>query len=199
MNEDQDFNETPNSERIDLENQDGNVSQDNSSTSSEGIGEAVIGAAETSAKVAKIFKKKKKNVDDEQDAKINELINDLQRTRADFENFRRQTEIQKNQYGDAVKYSTVKKILPLLDDMERAIMANPEVLAPLAKSFEKTTKELGLTKIPSEAGVEFNPDIHDAVLVEGDGENEIVSETLRTGYYYEGEVIRPTMVKVSKQ
>lgn len=198
MNEDQDFNETPNSERTDLESQDGNVSQDNS-TNTEGIGEAVIGAAETSAKVAKIFKKKKKSVDDEQDAKINELINDLQRTRADFENFRRQTEIQKNQYGDAVKYSTVKKMLPLLDDIERAIIANPETLSPLAKSLEKTTKELGLTKIPSEAGIEFNPDLHDAVMVEGDGENEIIGETLRSGYYYEGEVIRPAMVKVSKQ
>ncbi len=198
MNEDRDFNETPDSERSNLENAENNVSTDNS-PSREGIGEAGIGAAEVSAKTAKIFKKKKKSVDDEQNDKINELINDLQRTRADFENFRRQTEIQKSQYGNVVKFTTVKKMLPLLDDIERAIAANPDTLAPLTKSLEKTTKELGLTKIPSEAGVEFNPDLHDAVMVEGDGDTELVGETLRTGYYYENEVLRPTMVKVIKQ
>ena len=36
-------------------------------------------------------------------------------------------------------------------------------------------------------------------MVEGDGDNELIGETLRTGYYYENEVLRPTMVKVSKQ
>ena len=205
MNEDQDFNETLESERPDLENMNPNVASSDDSIkaseeSHEGFGEAVIGAAEASAKAAKIFKKKqKKSVDDEQNDKINELVNDLQRTRADFENFRRQTEIQKTQYGNVVKFATVKKVLPLLDDIERAIAANPDTLSPLAKSLEKTVKELGLTKIPSEAGTEFNPDLHDAVMVEGDGDNELIGETLRTGYYYENEVLRPTMVKVSKQ
>lgn len=205
MNEDQDFNETLESERPDLENMNPNVASSDDSIkaseeSHEGFGEAAIGAAEASAKAAKIFKKKqKKSVDDEQNDKINELVNDLQRTRADFENFRRQTEIQKTQYGNVVKFTTVKKVLPLLDDIERAIAANPDTLSPLAKSLEKTVKELGLTKIPSEAGTEFNPDLHDAVMVEGDGDNELIGETLRTGYYYENEVLRPTMVKVSKQ
>ena len=59
-------------------------------------------------------------------------------------------------------------------------------------------KELGLTRINSENGVEFNPDLHDAVMVEGDGEKEVVSETLRPGYYYESDVLRPAMVKVKK-
>ncbi|MCQ2569154.1 MAG: nucleotide exchange factor GrpE [Candidatus Saccharibacteria bacterium] len=204
MNEDQDFNESLESERSNLESMGQNDSNANEGKTSEknheGFGEAVIGAAEASAKAAKIFKKKqKKSVDDEQNDKINELVNDLQRTRADFENFRRQTEIQKTQYGNVVKFATVKKVLPLLDDIERAIAANPDTLAPLTKSLEKTIKELGLTEIPSDAGAEFNPDLHDAVMVEGDGDNELIGETLRTGYYYENEVLRPTMVKVSKQ
>ena len=58
--------------------------------------------------------------------------------------------------------------------------------------------ELGLKKIPSGIGTEFNPDLHDAVMVEGDGEKEVVAETLRPGYYYETEVLRPAMVKVKK-
>lgn len=203
MNEDQDFNETPNSESIAKENLDPNDMVNTNeakkhSITEENIGEATIGAAETSAKTAK-FRKNKKNVDDAQDAKIAELTNDLQRTRADFENFRRQTEVQKEQYGNAVKYSTVKKMLPLLDDIDRAIAANPDTLGPLQKSFEKTVKELGLSKIPTEVGTIFDPDLHDAVMVEGDGDEEVIGEVLRPGYYYGQVVIRAAMVKVKKQ
>lgn len=196
MNEDNDFNESLNSEAQDSGETEGQVAHDDSNA--ESMGEAAIGAAKASSK--KLFgKKPKKTVDDEQDAKLAELTNDLQRTRADFENFRRQTEIQKEQYGNVVKYTTVKKVLPLLDDMERAIAANPDTLSPLAKNLEKTIASLGLTKIEADPGLVFNPELHDAVMVEGDGDNEVIAEPLRTGYYYEGEVLRPTMVKVSKQ
>lgn len=198
MNEDQDFDESLNSERANLENTESQVT-DADSAQSEDLGEAAINAAKTDAKTTKFFKKQKKTIDDQQNEKINELINDLQRTRADFENFRRQTELQKTQYGNVVKFTTVKKMLPLLDDIERAIAANPDTLSPLTKSLEKTVKDLGLSKIPSEAGVEFNPDLHDAVMVEGDGDTELVAETLRAGYYYDDEVLRPTMVKVVKK
>ena len=203
MNEDQDFNETLESDPAEKENLNPNDMLDNSErkkaeTTEEGIGEAVIGAAETSAKNAKTHRDKK-NVDDMQNAKIAELTADLQRTRADFENFRRQVDVQKEQYGNAVKYATVKKLLPLLDDIDRAVAANPDSLGPLEKNLAKTVKELGLSKIPTEAGTAFDPDLHDAVMVEGDGDNELIGETLRTGYYYENEVLRPTMVKVSKQ
>ena len=131
-------------------------------------------------------------------AKIAELTNDLQRTRADFENYRKQVEIQKENEKKAAKLATVYKLLPLLDDLDRAISAYAE-LKPVEKSLDKTLKELKLTKIPSEVGAEFNPDIHEAILVEeGDGGSEKISETLRAGYYYEGEVLRPAMVKVKK-
>ena len=87
------------------------------------------------------------------------------------------------------------KILPLIDDMDRAISSYEE-LKPLEKTLAKTMKDLGLSKIPSEKGVEFNPDIHEAVMTEGEGDVQVVGETLRPGYYYEGEVLRPAMVKV---
>ena len=129
--------------------------------------------------------------------KINELTADLQRTRADFENFRKQVELQKENERRMAKYATVMKMLPLLDDLDRAI-ATYEELKPLEKSLMKTMNELGLVKVESAAGVEFNPDLHDAVMVEGDGEKEVIAETLRPGYYYENEVLRPAMVKVKK-
>ena len=135
---------------------------------------------------------------DESAAKIAELTNDLQRTRADFENYRRQVEQQKLQYGKVVKNTTIMKFLPLLDDLDRAIAAN-EALQPLAKNLEKTLKELKLERVESAAGTPFNPDLHEAVMVDGDGEKELIAETLRAGYRYEGELIRPAMVKVTRQ
>ena len=132
------------------------------------------------------------------DAQIAELTSDLQRTRADFENFRRAADSQKQQYGDVVKITTISKLLPLLDDIDRAITAHADVLAPIAKNLDKTLNELGLTKIPSEPGTPFNPDLHEAVMVEGDGDTEVISEILRPGYSYTGETLRPTMVKVTK-
>ncbi len=127
-----------------------------------------------------------------------ELINDLQRTRADFENYRKQTEMQKENEKNAVKLATIYRVLPLLDDMDRAISSYAE-LEPLKKSLEKSLKDLGLFKINSEKGTEFNPDIHEAVMAEGDGDKEIVVETLRPGYYYGTEVLRAAMVKVERQ
>lgn len=132
----------------------------------------------------------------ELDVKIAELTNDLQRTRADFENYRKQMDLQKAQAAEFAKYETVKKVLPLLDDIDRAISATPE-LKPLEKSLEKTLTELKLTKIDSEPGAEFNPDLHDAVMMEeSEGEKEVIAETMRAGYTYNGSVIRPAMVKV---
>ena len=153
-------------------------------------GEAVIEAAKNM--------KRKNPVDEQQDAKIAELINDLQRTRADFENFRRQNDIQREQDRNYAKLDTVKKILPLIDDFERAIQAQPKALSPLSKNFEKTLKSIGLQKIDSAIGTEFNPDLHEAISVDGDGDKETIAETLRAGYYYDDEVLRTAMVRVSK-
>ncbi|MBO7718113.1 nucleotide exchange factor GrpE, partial [Candidatus Saccharibacteria bacterium] len=79
-----------------------------------------------------------------------------------------------------------------------AIASYSAELGPLAGSLTKTLKELAIEKVASEEGVEFNPDLHDAVMVEGEGEKEVIAETLRPGYYYENEVLRPAMVKVER-
>lgn len=131
----------------------------------------------------------------ELDAKNAELLDDLQRTRADFENYRKQIEMQKENERKNVKLATVMKFLPLIDDIDRAIVTYPE-LEPLKKSLEKSLKDLGLSRIPSEADSEFNPDLHEAVTMEGEGEKQVILETLRPGYFYESEVLRPSMVKV---
>lgn len=134
---------------------------------------------------------------DKKAEQIAELIDDLKRTRADFENFRKQTDAQRAQAKQAAAEATILKFLPLLDDLDRAIATYPE-LAPLTKTFEKTLQELDLAKVDSAPGADFNPDFHEAVLMEdGEGEREVIKETLRPGYLYQGTVIRPAMVKVT--
>lgn len=130
--------------------------------------------------------------------KIAELTNDLQRTRADFENYLKQVEVQKENERKRGKISTIIKVLPLLDNIDRAMAAYPTELAPLKKSLEQTLKDMTLEKIPSEEGTEFNPDLFEAVTVEGDGEKEVVAETLVPGYRFEGDLVRSAMVKVKK-
>ncbi len=132
---------------------------------------------------------------DEHDVKIAELTNDLQRTRADFENYRKNVEKDRDSARKLAKFATVEKFLPLLDDLERAIATYPE-LSPLAKNFDKSITSLGLTRIETAPGTEFNPEFHEAVMSEGEGEKETIAETLRPGYLYEGEVLRPAMVKI---
>ena len=123
----------------------------------------------------------------------------LQRTRADFENFRKQTEAQKEQAIETAKMMTAIKFLPILDDVERAAKAFPEQIEPILKTVEKTAAGVGLEKIETKVGTEFNPDLHEAVMFEdGEGEKELVTEILREGYYYEGKVVRTAMVKVGK-
>lgn len=132
------------------------------------------------------------------EAKNAEFLNDLQRTRADFENFRKQVELQKSQAMSAARYATVRQLLPLLDNFTLAIKMHPELL-PLQASLDKTLQELKLSIIDSRPGVEFNPEIHDAITIEeGEGAKEIIAETLRPGYLYQGETLRAAMVKVKR-
>lgn len=149
------------------------------------------------------FKAKKPAKESVETAKLEaekaELINDLKRTRADFENFRKQVEIQREQAKKVATDSTVMKFLPLIDDMSRAIAANPESLAPIAKTLEKIMNELGLVKIETKEGTDFNPDLHNAISMdESEGEKEVIAEELMPGYLYNGEVLRPAMVRVKR-
>lgn len=130
-------------------------------------------------------------------SQVAELTADLQRTRADFENYRKATEAQRAKSMDLARQSTILKLLPLLDDFDRAFATFPEQLSPIKKTYDKSLKDLRIELIPATDGTEFNPDIHEAVMVEDEDDGkEVVSAVLRPGYAYEGEVIRPAMVKV---
>lgn len=152
---------------------------------------------------------KHKKTDDLQRT-IDELTLDLQRTRADFENYRKRVEAEKQSAHSMGQAKSVMKLLPVIDTIERAIANVPEELADnawvkgvagLGKQLDKQLKEIGLEKIDAKPGTLFNPELHQAVQFDeaADGEKEVVAEELRAGYTLDGAVIRDAMVKVTRQ
>ncbi len=152
---------------------------------------------------------KHKKTDDLQRT-IDELTLDLQRTRADFENYRKRVEAEKQSAHSMGQAKSVMKLLPVIDTIERAIANVPEELADnawakgvagLGKQLDKQLKDIGLEKIDAKPGTSFNPELHQAVQFDeaADGEKEVVAEELRAGYTLDGTVIRDAMVKVTRQ
>jgi molecular chaperone GrpE len=142
-------------------------------------------------------------------AKIDELTADLQRQRADFENYRKRIDIDKANLTELTKAATIMKLLPIVDTIDRAVAHTPAELADnkwvqgvtsLARNLEKALNELGLARVDAAPGTPFDPNMHEAVMVdEAEGEHEIVAEELRAGYKLGEQVIRPSMVKVTRQ
>ena len=151
---------------------------------------------------------KSKKIEFEQ--QIVELTNDLQRNRADFENYRKRAEIEKNMARESGQIATILKLLPVIDNIERAIVYLPADLAEnkwaqsvvgLVKNLEKSLNDMNLQKINATPGMEFNPDLHDAIQVDEDavGEHEVIAEELQSGYTLNGTPIRHAMVKVTRK
>ena len=152
--------------------------------------------------------KAKKTEDLEQ--QLGELTLDLQRTRADFENYRKRVEAEKQAAQDLGQTKAIMKLLPVIDTIERAIANVPAELADnawvkgvagLSKQLDKQLKDLGLEKIDAKPGTPFNPELHQAVQFDesAEGDKEVVAEELRAGYTLDGVVIRDAMVKVTRQ
>ncbi len=165
-------------------------------------------AQDTEAKEEKDSKKglkKKEKKKDKRDEQIEQLNDKVMRQMAEFENFRRRTEIEKSQMFATGAKSIVEKILPVVDNFERGLATVEEGADPFAdgmlmiyKQLLTTLDEVGVKPIEA-VGQEFNPDFHNAVMhVEDEevGEN-IVVEEFQKGYMYNDTVVRHSMVKVA--
>ncbi|MCD8123763.1 MAG: nucleotide exchange factor GrpE [Lachnospiraceae bacterium] len=145
--------------------------------------------------------------EDEAEKKIAELTDRLQRTMAEFENFRKRSEKEKSAMFEVGARSVIEKILPTVDNFERGLGSVPEeqkedaFVAGMDKVYKhmmKELEELGVKPIEA-VGKEFDPSRHNAVMhVEDEnvGENQIVEE-FQKGYTYRDSVVRYSMVKVA--
>lgn len=151
-------------------------------------------------------KKSKKEAELQQ--QIGELTADLQRLRADFENYRKRTEADITAARQSGQTSAVLRLLPVVDNIERAISHVPKELkdntwaagvAALSKNLSSALEAMNVSRINAKAGSDFDPVLHEAISMdESDGQKEVVAEELQAGYTLAGQVIRHAMVRVKK-
>jgi len=152
----------------------------------------------------KAFKKEKKK--DKSQEKIEELEDKVKRQLAEFENYRNRTEKEKLAMFETGAKSVIEKILPVIDNFERGLQTVPEEEkdSPFVDGMNKIYKQMvteleaiGVKQIEA-TGVEFNPDLHNAVMqVESDElESGFVAQELQKGYTYRDTVVRYSMVSV---
>lgn len=153
---------------------------------------------------------KDNDIQNEFEQQLGELTLDLQRTRADFENYRKRADSEKVAAREAGQASAILKLLPVIDNIERAVAYTPEDLkdnkwvqgvGSLVRNLEKSLESLNLARIDAKPGTEFNPELHEAIQFdeEATGDKEVIAEELQAGYTLNGHVIRHAMVKVTKQ
>ena len=147
---------------------------------------------------------------EELETQLAELTQDLQRTRADFENYRKRVEQEKIAAREAGQAATILKLLPVVDTIERATNHIPEALKDdkwaqgivnLTKNLERALDGLNLKRIDAKAGAEFNPELHEAIQFdeEATGDKEVIEEELQAGYTLNARPIRHSMVKVTRK
>jgi molecular chaperone GrpE len=135
---------------------------------------------------------------DPRDTQVSELTADLQRVSAEYANYRRRTDREKQTGAENAKASVVSQLLPVLDDLERARQHGDLETGPLKSVADKLAgvfANIGLTTFGAE-GDAFDPAIHEAVSHEGDGSNPVVGTLMRPGYKLGERVLRTAMVGV---
>jgi molecular chaperone GrpE len=134
-----------------------------------------------------------------------DMLNRYQRTLAEFDNFRKRTIKEKASLYDDGLRSVVEKLLPVVDNFERALKTTEsgddpfyQGMAMIARQLDTMLADMGVSVIPA-VGEGFDHNVHFAVAHvedEGFGANEVIEE-MQKGYKHKDRVIRPSMVKVA--
>lgn len=126
------------------------------------------------------------------------------RLMAEFENYKKRTQKEKESSYEFAMADTVGKLLPVLDTLELALTqdatdgnAFKAGIELVVKQFQTTLEKIGVTEIPA-LNEPFNPELHNAVMREedGDAQTDTVVEVLQKGYTLKERVVRHSMVKV---
>lgn len=159
-----------------------------------------------SEKMAARKQAKQDKKSEELKAKITELEDKNKRQLAEFENFRRRTEKEKQAMFETGAKSVIEKILPVIDNFERGFaVVDPEDsedafvkgMSQVYKQMMTELDKIGVKSIEA-VGQEFNPDFHNAVMQVQSEEYEagVVAQELQKGYTYRDSVVRYSMVAV---
>jgi molecular chaperone GrpE len=135
--------------------------------------------------------------------KAEEYLANWQRAQADFINYKRRTELERQEFNSFANASLVLNILPVMDDLERALNAIPpefanndwvEGVRMVERKFKTILEGQGVKEIKA-LGEAFDPNLHEA-LRQDKGEEGIVIEELQKGYMLHDKLLRPARVAV---
>ena len=135
--------------------------------------------------------------------KAEELENQLKRAVADYQNLEKRVQEGRSELTNFVGAELIKKLLPVLDHLEKSLAGVSEKESGWFKGVELAVKEFkqvlqseGLEEISCEG--EFNPALHEAVDTR-DGNDNMILEIVKKGYTLNGKVLRPTQVVVGRK
>lgn len=126
---------------------------------------------------------------------------DSQRLAAEFANFRKQSEKRVSDAAAAQSAGLVRNLLPVLDACDSALEQDPDSpVAPIRAALLGELEKSGLILLSPEPDDSFDPELHDAVMhqpaEDGSTGHPVISEVLRSGYSWQGRIVRPAMVRV---
>ncbi len=129
--------------------------------------------------------------------------NKLLRALADFDNYKKRSALDREQFLQFANEGLITELLPILDGFGRAMEHAPEKaakgIALIRKQFEDVLKKHGIAEIEA-LGKPYDPNLHEAILQkEHKGPENVIIEEMQKGYTLHGRVIRPSMVIVSKK
>lgn len=164
----------------------------------EAIGEAM--PSEEVAEIVKAVEEKQKTIE--------ELQQRLQRLQADFDNFRRRTQKEREELGAFVAGDVVLRFLPVIDNMTRALDAQKtqdaeslrQGLEMIYRQLLQGLEQLGVEPVAAQVGTDFDPACHEAVMMVENPElaDNCVEMVFETGYRLKERVLRPAKVRVNR-
>lgn len=128
------------------------------------------------------------------------IKDDYLRLAADFDNYKKRSEKEKESIGTASMAYFVESLFPLVDNFEIALSqdeVNKEIKT-FSSLLTSLLESLQVEEVGS-VGDDFDPNIHEAVEHSGEGDTQKVEAVLRKGYLFQGNLIRPAMVKVKSE
>jgi molecular chaperone GrpE len=142
---------------------------------------------------------------EDSEAKLAESLDGWQRSLADFQNYRKRVERDSEMVKASMKGDLIRKVLPLLDDLERALQNRPADSAwaggieLIVRKFQNLLEAEGVQRIDAR-GAAFDPTFHEAISHEPSKEVESghVIDVVQNGYMLGERVIRPALVRVAQ-
>jgi molecular chaperone GrpE len=146
---------------------------------------------------------------DKAKAQAAEYLDGWQRARAELANARKRFEKERSEAGQLANSALLRKILPVLDDLDRAVKTVPEDLRQhtwangvllIQRKFQNVLDSEGLKPIEVKPGDTFDPNLHEAITHESspDHKEGVIVAEVQTGYTFGGQVLRPALVRVAK-